>query len=428
MRNLLHRVDRLMLAAPHRSLGAIVLLALLLASARLSTNPPTLQDDQIDNWWPVALSVLNGDGFRSCLPLYFPYCGPGNDLSAMREPLPVLVCAGLAGLHRSLWTVALFQVLVYLVTVVLVHRLARRLAGERAGLIAALIWALYLPVIQVLPQVGGDMLACLGCVGATLAFLHARERGGTARWVIAGVALGVAALSRTALMGLSLPFGIALLWPLGGHDLAVRVKHAVVYGITFIALIAPWTLRNHAVFGRWVAGSTLTGYNLLRHNHHLGTAPLYRYIAADEAEPVTRAALARHTELTGTENEAEVDAVYRMEGNAIVKAHPVDYLRLSLWRAVPLWTNYGVVQAYGENWKPVDTAMLAMQVLLLALFMAGLRKGGAPVLLLAALVLVFCASHMLVVCRMRYLVPLMPLVIAVGARTLDRVWRRIAGL
>ncbi len=428
MRNLLQRVDRLILAAPHRSLGAIVLLALLLASARLITNPPSLQDDQTDNWWPVALSVLDGHGFRSCLPLYFPSCGPGNDLSAMREPLPVLVCAALAGLHRSLMTVALFQVLVFLVTVVLVHRLARRLASERAGLFAALLWACYLPVIQVLPQVGGDMLACLGCAGATLAFLHARKQGGTMRWVLAGAALGVAALSRTALMGLALPFGLALLWPLRGHDLLARLKHAVVYGITFIALMAPWTLRNHAVFGRWVVGSTLTGYNLLRHNHQLGTEPLYRYIAADEAEPVTRAALARHAELTGTENEAEVDAVYRSEGNAAVKAHPMDYLKLSMWRAVPLWTNYGVVQAYGERWKPVDSAMLVMQVVLLALFLSGLRKGGAPALLLAALVLVFCASHMLVVCRMRYLVPLMPLVIAVGAGTLDRLWRRMAGL
>ncbi len=37
---------------------------------------------------------------------------------------------------------------------------------------------------------------------------------------------------------------------------------------------------------------------------------------------------------------------------------------------------------------------------------------------------VFCASHMLVVCRMRYLLRLMPVVLVVGAAFLDRMLPR----
>lgn len=83
-----------------------------------------------------------------------------------------------------------------------------------------------------------------------------------------------------------------------------------------------------------------------------------------------------------------------------------------------------MVQAYGEAWKPVDTVMLLMQVALLLLFLAGLATGGTRGVLPGLLVAVFCASHMLVVCRMRYLVPLMPVVMVVGAAFLDRMLPR----
>ncbi|MBL8003148.1 MAG: glycosyltransferase family 39 protein [Flavobacteriales bacterium] len=424
MRTLIQRLDRIALASPARSLLLILSIALVLAGARLASNPPTLHEDQTDNWWPVALNVLHGNGFRHCLPLYFPACGPGNDLSAMREPLPVLVYAGLAFGREDVWSVALFKVFLFLMILLLVHRLGRALGGERAGLMAALAWALYLPAVQVIPQVGGDLLATLGCTGAVLTFRHAQDRGRVRDWAVAGAILGAAVLCRTAVMALVVPLGLVLWRPWRGQGLRTRTAHAVVYGTAFLLLIAPWTLRNRAVFGEWVVGSTLTGYNLLRHNHHLGSEDLYRYIAADEAEPVTNAVVDRHPELGPHPNEAQVDAVYRAEGRAIVAAHRWEHIKLSLWRAVPLWTNWGVVQAYGEAWKPVDTVMLVMQVILLLLFLEDLVEEAATTWWMALLVLVFCATHMVVVCRMRYLLPVMPMVIALGARALDRHWRR----
>jgi hypothetical protein len=186
-------------------------------------------------------------------------------------------------------------------------------------------------------------------------------------------------------------------------------------------MLAPWMLRNRQVFGQWVVGSTLTGYNVLRHNHHLGSDDLYRYIAAEEAEPVTRGVLDQHTELTGRENEAQVDQVYRAEGKERIAAHRLDHLKLSLWRAIPLWTNWGVNQAYGEDWGKSDSLMLLEQVFLLVFFLVGLRMLGTKGWLPAALVGIFCLSHMLVVARMRYLIPLMPIVIGVAAMALDRL-------
>lgn len=318
------------MADPRRSLLLAVLVALSLASARLATNPPGLHEDQTDNWWPVALNVLHGNGFRHCLPLYFPTCGPGNDLSAMREPLPVVVYAALALGREDVWSVAQFKLLLFAAIVLLVHRLGRRWGGERTGLLAAFAWAVYLPAVQVIPQVGGDLLATLGCTGALLAFLHAQEEDSLKAWAIAGLVLGGAALCRTAAMSLALPFGLTALRPWKFAGLRPRLVRSAVLGLCFVLAIAPWTVRNRMVFGQWVVGSTLTGYNLLRHNHQLGTDRPYRYIAADEAEPVTRAVVDRHPELGERPNEAQVDAVYRAEGNAIVAAHRWEHLKLSL--------------------------------------------------------------------------------------------------
>jgi hypothetical protein len=98
-------------------LGAIVGLALLLDGARLWRDPPVILDDQTSTWWPVSLSVADGQGFVGCLPQYFPFCGPGNDATAMREPVPVYFFAAVASIVHSLWAAALVQLLLQVLVI-----------------------------------------------------------------------------------------------------------------------------------------------------------------------------------------------------------------------------------------------------------------------------------------------------------------------
>ena len=69
--------------------------------------------------------MSRGEGYISCKTNYFPFCGPDNQVTAMREPLPVLAFASIALVTNEslLAAAALRAALHFLVIVVLQGRL-----------------------------------------------------------------------------------------------------------------------------------------------------------------------------------------------------------------------------------------------------------------------------------------------------------------
>src|SRR5207237_1049283 len=78
---------------PGRSLALILLLALSLSVARILVHPVSLSSGETGNWWPIIDNVEDGRRYNACLTDYFPFCGPTNQVTAAREPLPVLLFA-----------------------------------------------------------------------------------------------------------------------------------------------------------------------------------------------------------------------------------------------------------------------------------------------------------------------------------------------
>lgn len=383
-----------------------------------------MADDQTDNWWPVSLSVADGQGYVQCLPDYFPFCGPGNDATAMREPLPIYFFAAVASILRSLEVAGLVQLFLQLLIIVVIHRMARELAGERTALIAAAIWAVYLPGLLVIPEIAGDVLATLTATLGFWFYLRAWRTEKPAHWALAGALMGLAVLSRSAVLVTTVPLFLALLWKVHRLDLGLNLKLgsvlAFVLALSFTLL--PWAVRNEMVFHSPVIGSTLTGYNILRQNHQLPTNDPYRFINHTETVPVIHAALARHPELTGHENEAQVDRIYKTEGLAVIKANKMRYLLLCTYRFLPLWFNWGVYAAYGRTAGMFDYLMGTQQLALLVLALIGLWSAPKRGWLLAFCVAVFCLAHMAIIARLRYVIPVMPVVILFAAIAIDRFW------
>ncbi len=141
------------------------------------------------------------------------------------------------------------------VVVVLVALVARRLAGDRAGLLAGALAA----VSPVLVGADGSLLSetlygifVLGVVLAALE-LHARPRPGPA--ALLGLAGGLAALTRGEGLLLALSVAAAALWIAGGAPkprLGLMAVVVLVCGLT----IVPWTVRNWIVLGQPVPIST----------------------------------------------------------------------------------------------------------------------------------------------------------------------------
>jgi 4-amino-4-deoxy-L-arabinose transferase-like glycosyltransferase len=404
-------------------MGALALLAVLFDMAVIWQFPPALDRGQTYFLWPLIANVAHGTGYVACNPSYFLNCESTNQVTAMYEPVPVLVFAALAALtHDSLWVVAGFQALVAVVTLVGLAMLTRQLAGPRTALVAGAIWAVYLPALRLVPEAAADLLGALGATCGVLAFMHARRTDRKVAWAVAGVAIGLGTLSRSAVLVLALTLVAGLLlWERSpaGRGLSWRLQRSLLVLAACAVVQVPWLVRNELAFGRPILGSTLVGYNLLREAHALTTPDYARRVSVNEGVAALHEVAARRPDLNGSENEGQLDTVYREEALSIIAAHPLRYVVSTADRMFMLWFNSRASGSEAGGASLADAMAYlpnVQQVLILAAAVVGFAVSSWHTSWPLVLTLVvYCLAHMAVGTQQRYLVPVMPLVIALAA-------------
>jgi 4-amino-4-deoxy-L-arabinose transferase-like glycosyltransferase len=409
-------------ARPGAALIAILLLALILNVTHLWAFPPSLEERQANDWWAPVHNLLQGRGYTDCSPNYFPFCASTNQVTAAREPLPVLIFTLIAWLtQESAWPVAAAEVIFNLATLLVVFRLARALADNRAALAAALLWAVHLPVVVDTGQISGDMLAALTIACGFFLFTRAQQTNRARDWAAAGVCVGLGALSRSGALAVALPLAAGLglarwdrarpIW----SALREAARPVTLFSLAVFLAISPWMVRNFLAFGRPVIGSTLLGYNLYRHNSILSGDDYLRFVGPVEGRQNIQTLLARHPELQGTENEAQMDGFYRSEAMRIIAQYPARYVLAVAYRSLPLWFDWGVREAYGA--APGALAYLAMfqQGVLLVLAILGLWRTRWRTWPLWSSVAALSLTYMAVGARLRYLIPVMSLIVVLSA-------------
>jgi 4-amino-4-deoxy-L-arabinose transferase-like glycosyltransferase len=212
--------------------------------------PPPALDDQ---FYFNALPHLLADGHGFVNPFRFVF-GHRAIPTAEHPPLYPVLLAGLSKLGGSGPDAQRLAGSAFGAgTLVAVALLGRRLAGERAGLAAAALAAVY----PVLVAADGALMSesLLGLlVGVTLlAAYRLRDAPGAGRAVALGAAAGLAGLTRgEALLLLPLVLLPTLRRPGGARAAVVALLAAAV-------VIAPWTIRNWIVFDQPVAIATNSG-------------------------------------------------------------------------------------------------------------------------------------------------------------------------
>ena len=400
-------------------LGGIIVLAVIV-SLVLNRNslPPAPNAGENDTWWVIALNLARGQGYSLCLERYFPFCGPSNQATATREPLPVLLFAGLARFSgESLWAAIAVEFFIYLSILIVIYLLTREWSNPRGGLLAALLWGLYIPAHQLISQVSGDLLAALLVSMGILYTMRARTSRRPRDWVIAGICLGLSVVTRSSTLAVAavLIGGVALESFWLRLNLKDIVTPLLILSSLIMLIMVPWLIRNQLVLGRPVIGSSLIGYNLYRHNYMIDTSDYFRYVGGKEGLAAIQALLSRRTDLIGVENEAQMDLVYREEAMERIGAHPLRYLLLSAYRFLPLWFNWGIREAYGKEPGRTDYAIMVFQGILLILVPFGLSRVLWRTWPLWGSILAICLVYMAVNSRLLYLTPVMPLVISLSA-------------
>lgn len=217
------------------------------------------QYGQAQGWWPV--------GYPMILAFFYRLIAPGPTVAHLAN------------------------VVLGLMTVMGVHRLARDLFGERAGLAAALAVAVYPTLILYTTCIAAEN-AVLPAV-AWLAWMFARIGSSVRpRWGLtaaAGLLLGAATYIRPTMLLLLLGLPALGLLRKGRvprwHPVHVLGRAAVV-GAVALLLLVPWGVRNQHLFGKFSLVSLNAGANLWMGNHPGATGGYVPFPKELEALPL----------------------------------------------------------------------------------------------------------------------------------------------
>src|SRR5262249_17978985 len=161
--------------------------------------------------------------------------------------------------------VKIAQSIVGAMGVVLVGTIGRRLAGERAGVAAAAIAAVYPPLVWIAAYAFSEAIAWpLGLLAAWRfdLMLDAEPGRRTRAALVAGLVTGLAILVRP---GLTFFAGLAALWLVWRRQ--PRLVLWLVAGI--MVLVGPWTVRNYVREGRFILVAAEGGVTFWTGNHPL---------------------------------------------------------------------------------------------------------------------------------------------------------------
>ena len=417
----------------HTPLVLVILVSLTLVAGTyyLRLDPPDFHKGETTSWWGIALNLTRGYGYSLCNPYYFPFCSESASATAMREPAPILLFAGVALLFKeSLLAAGMTELLLLIGVMIALFFLTREWAGSLTGLVSAIIWIIYPKSMPLISQVSGDFLAGLGVTFGILFTMRARKSNHTQDWLLAGLGLGIAVMSRSAMLMVALTIIAGLIVERLDfrRNLFQWLRPALLTFAIVAIIMTPWLIRTKLVFGRPLIGSSLVGYNIYRHNYMLGTDDYFRNVGNDEGWNAIQALVARRTDMLGTENEAQMDLVYRAEGLKIIAANPVHYVLLSGYRFFMLWFDWRVSEAFGYKMGITEYAIVVLQVLLLFFAFFGLKNNLRQTWPLWASLIMVSMAYMAVDSRMHYTIPILPLVISLSAAGAIRLSNKNLGV
>jgi len=309
--------------------------------------------------------LAEGKGFID--PLRYEFAGLTFP-SAYHPPLYFVYLAAwsLIGLKSVLWH-RLVSCLLGAATVGLVGYLGRRLGGDRAGLIAALLAAAYPHLWLNDAALLSETAAAFAVVLTMLAVERFREHPSYARAAQLGVALALAVLGRAELLILVPVLALPLALGAPSLDMRERFARLGVVAVAALVLIGPWVGYNMTRFAEPVylsngLGATLLGGSCDGAFH----GPLTGYwtycpgsatqvarippppastVARWTAEPDTprtraekKAYFRRYFE--GAPDESENDVTARREALDYIRAHEGRYVVVVAARIGRMWNVY----------------------------------------------------------------------------------------
>ena len=248
--------------------GGLALALRLVFGLAYWVDKPLTHDER--EYLALANSLAAGRGFT-----YGPDHQSGTAQQFGRAPIyPMFLAAigatGGAAQRGAPTRVKIAQAIVGALDVLLIGAIALRSAGPRAGVAAALLAAIYPPLVWYPAYVLSETLYSLIALASAFVLQLAvdrseRERSARAGGPLAllsGALVGAAVLTRPSML-FFIP--VAVIW------LAARRRHVLALALVAAtaAVVTPWTARNYRVYDRFVLVASEGGVTFWTGNHPL---------------------------------------------------------------------------------------------------------------------------------------------------------------
>jgi 4-amino-4-deoxy-L-arabinose transferase-like glycosyltransferase len=215
-------------------------------------------------------------------------------------------------LSHLLWSCALGAA-----TIVLVGLIGRAVAGERVGIVAAALLAVYPDAWMADGSLQAETAAMFTTALSVLLAYHCWQRPGWRRFAALGAAVGAAALARSelVLLVLALLLPLALLAP-GAADLRRRVRWLAAGALAALVVVGPWAGYNLVRFREPALLSTQLGALLAAANCDTTYyGPLLGYFSIPCAREI------QQREIRPGLDQSEQDSIYRREALEYARGH-----------------------------------------------------------------------------------------------------------
>jgi tetratricopeptide (TPR) repeat protein len=335
---------------------------------------------------------------------------------------------------RSLDAVYIIQILLSLLGIYALYRVGKTIAGEKVGLVAAALSALYGVYLFYDVQLLKESLAVTLVCFLLWALVAARERRSLALWIWVGVICGFLSLLRENML-LIVPF-LILLAILPREKFSAFVLRALVFMLGLMIVLVPVAFRNWKVGGNFLPTTFQGGVNFYIGNNPKATGS-YQPLSPGKQVPVyerTEPIRLAEKEMGKTLEPYEVSNFWLRKSLDWAKKNPGDFLKLQAKKVQMFWSWYEWPDAVDYYYVKQTSIIYKLplfefgSISLLALvglwFVRRRVQAFYPILLF---VLMWMASTVVFFLFSRYRLPAVPGLILIGAMAIGSIfvsWNR----
>lgn len=357
-------------------------------------------------FWPfgyemgqIAASIAMGNGFS--WPEWSRHPGP----TAWMPPVYPIIMAGVFKIFGTYSTASamvleLFQAITSALSCVLLFFIGKRLFNAQAGLLAALMLAVYPPALHFAVQKIWSTNLFVFCLFLViLQFFKLAEAPTLKRSILTGLSLGITSLIDPIIFAFW-PFALAWLFFKGDGVWRTRLAAVMVVLLTLSATISPWLVRNYLVFDQFAFIKSNFSKEL-----YVNTKQELSIVERQHLEGI---------------NEAQRGNFYRKKAFEFIRNHPVQFVRPVAERSILYWTLIGPRGGKGAIFAGIS--YLALLALAIGGVCLSLRKGRDVQLLLLAVLSLPLPYYLAAVGYLRYRFPIEAILMVFGSHAMYRLY------